>query len=310
MNRIIMKQIKIIFLILMVMSISINAQTISIVNRHEILSANNGSKFFPILNAMGNKLLYTSDGYNGLSMYDFNTKTITPISNEPGAGYEPIFEANDSKVFYRNTSFQSGRKFDAMESYDFAKKQKVKMLSPQRDLKQARNFHNGFIVSADRKLLKATFGRTSSPTPVYITTQDLKIILYKDQIRYELNPINEPDVRYIWVSLSPNNKMILFTAVGKGTFVSDLKGKIIAKLGKLSAPIWYNDNYVVGMQDKDDGHVVTESKIVMMTLNGKTKTQLSLHQQIAMYPTASSKSGKIAFHTLDGTLQIVEIAIK
>lgn len=305
-----MTGIKIIFLTLLVLSINISAQTISIVNRYEVLSGQSSSKFFPVLNKSGNKLLYTSDSYNGLSMYNFDTKTVELISNEPGAGYEPIFEANDSKVFYRKTSFQSGRKFDAMESYDFAKKQKVKMLSPQRYLKPARNFHNGFIVSADRKLLKATFGRSNSPIPVYVSTQDLKIVLYKNQTRYELNPLNESDIRYIWVSLSPNNKMVLFTAAGKGTFVCNLNGEIIAKLGDLNAPVWYNDNYVVGMEDKDDGHIVTESKILIQAVNGKIKTQLSLPQHIAMYPTASAQSGKIAFHTLDGTLQIVEIAIK
>jgi hypothetical protein len=135
-------------------------------------------------------------------------------------------------------------------------------------------------------------------------------MLYKNQTRFEMNPLNEPDIRYIWVSLSPNNKMILFTAAGKGTYVSDLNGKIIAKLGYLNAPVWYDDNFVVGMEDTDDGHVVTASKIMIKAINGKIKTQLSLPQHIAMHPTASAQSGKVVFHTLDGTLQIVELTIK
>ena len=134
--------------------------------------------------------------------------------------------------------------------------------------------------------------------------------LYKDQNFQILNPLNEADSRYLWVSLSPNAKMILFTVAGNGTFVCDLNGKIIATLGYLNAPVWYNDNYIVGMQDKDDGHVITSSKVMMMSLNGKVKAQISRADEIAMYPSPTAKSSKIAYNTINGEIQIVEIQIK
>jgi len=290
---------------------SISAQNITVSNRYEMNGSNAPARVFhPVFNTTGDKLLFSSDAYNGLSMYDTKTKAVTTISNDPGAGYEPLFDAQASKVFYRKTTFDKGRRMDAMVSYDISKNQKVQMLAPQRDLKLARNFHNGFVVTADRKMLKATFGKTNNAMPLYVTTQDLKIYLYKDQKFQILNPLNETDSRYLWVSLSPNGKMILFTAAGKGTHVCDLNGKVIATLGYLNAPVWYDDDYVVGMQDKDDGHVITSSKVMMVSLNGKVKAQISKAGEIAMYPAATAKSSKIAYNTINGKIQIAEIEIK
>lgn len=286
----------------------LSAQTITVSNRYEM--SGNSKGFYPTFNINGDKLLFSSDSFNGLSMYDLNTKAVKVINNDAGAGYEPLFDAQDSKVFYRKTTFDNGRRMDAVESFELSSNKKTQMLSPQRDLKQARNFHNGFIVTANRKLLKSTFGQTTKAMPVYVTTQDLKIYLYKDAKFQILNPLNEPESRYLWVSLSPSGKMILFTAAGKGTYVCDLSGKILAKLGYLNAPVWYDDNYVVGMQDKDDGHVTTASKIIIMSINGKSKAQVSTSDEIAMYPTASAKGAKIAYNTINGEIQIVEIGIK
>lgn len=298
------------FLLTLVVS-SLSAQNITVLNRYDINEANNiAGAFHPVFSQSGDKLLFTSDSYNGLSLFDTNSKTVTTISNDPGAGYEPLFDAQESKVFYRKTSFDNNRKMDAMESFDISNNQKVLMLTPRRDLKLARNFHNGFVVTADRQLIKATFGKTKNVLPLYVTTQDLKIYLYKNQKFQILNPLNEVDSRYLWVSLSPNGKMILFTAAGKGTFVCDLNGKVIASLGYLNAPVWYDDNYIVGMQDKDDGHIITSSKIMMMSLNGKVKAQISKEDEIAMYPSATKKSSKIAYNTINGKIQIAEIQIK
>jgi len=243
-------------------------------------------------------------------MYDFNTNTVKVISTEAGAGYEPMFGTDDSKIFYRKTSYVNNRKFDAIESYNISDSKKTVMLSPKRDVKQARNFHNGFIVTAERKLIKSTFGKTTRKMPVYVTTQDLKIYLYVNSDFITLNPLNQAESRYLWVSISPNEKMILFTAAGKGTFICDLTGKIISSLGYLNAPVWYDDNFVVGMQDKDDGHVITASKIVMISSNGKTKSVISQANEVAMYPTASVKASKIAYNTEGGKIKIAEIAIK
>lgn len=291
-----------------VVTTALSAQTITVTNRTETLP---GTKaYYPVLNQKGDKMLFSSDGYNGLSLYNLIDKKVLEISKDAGAGYEPMFDAQDTRIFYRKTTFENRLRMDAIESFELAKNKKTLMLNPQRDLKQARNFQNGFIVTANRKLLKSTFGKNTQSLAVYVTTQDLKIYLYKDAKFSVLNPLNQPESRYLWVSLSPNGKMILFTAAGKGAYVCDLSGKIISSLGYLNAPVWYDDNYVVGMQDKDDGQMITSSKVMMFSVNGKVKAEISSPNEIAMYPTAAGKASKIAYNTLDGKILLVDIQIK
>ncbi len=303
-----MKTLRFIVLLCVGISFAIQAQTISVLKRYDIVPETKA--YYPVLNRTGDKLLYSSEGYNGLWMYDFKKNIVTEISDQPGAGYEPTFDNENLTIFYRRTSYVQNRKFDAIESFNLANHKKTLMLSPKRDVKQAKNYHNGFVVTAERKLIKSTFGKTTKSIPVYVNNQDLKIYLYRNNKFTILNPLNEQDSKYLWVSVSPDETMILFTAAGKGTYICDLQGKIISSLGYLNAPVWYNNNYVVGMQDKDDGHVITDSKIILISVNGKSKTVISESNEIAMYPTASGEASKIAYNTLDGKLRIAEISIK
>lgn len=283
------------------------AQSLKVANRYEIMPERTETKFYPVFNASGDKLLFSTTGYTGLQLYDFAQNKVNTISNAAGAGYEPIFDASENKIFYRTTSFENNRRFDAIQSYDLNTGVQRQMLPPSREVKQARNFHNGLLVMADKKLMKSTFGSTQKSIPNFVTTDDLRIVLYRNNIRYEMNPLREADSRYIWVSLSPDNSKLLFTAAGRGTFVSDLDGKIIASLGYLNAPVWYNNQYVVGMNDKDDGHVVTSSEIKIVNIDNKKATIISTNNQIAMYPAAAGNANRIAYHTTDGKIFVVEM---
>lgn len=305
-----MKQVSLLSIFFLAFCNSFFAQNVIVKNRYELTTNSKTAKFYPVFSQLGDKLLFTGDAYIGLYMYDFNTKQFTNISSDAGTGYEPIFDMNDSKIFYRKISFINGRRFDAIESFDLIKKQKQLMLTPQRDLKKPKSYQNGFLVYANKRLLKSTVGKSTNTDINYITTEDLKIVLFNNSIRYDLNPLKMDVSRYLWVNLSPNAKMILFTAAGKGTFICDLTGKIIANMEFLNAPIWYDDNFIIGMQDKDDGHRLVSSKIIMISIINKSKFEISLPNQIAMYPASSFKSRKIAYNTQDGKIYIAEIEIK
>lgn len=281
-----------------------NAQTVKVVT-HETLPQKG---FYPVLNSSGDKLLFTVEGYGGLTLFDINTKQITEITKEAGTGYDPQFAPDNGKVYYRKTSFENNRRFNAIMSFDLKSQAQKELLPPQRFLNKVQPLNNGILAFSGKNLLRATTAKPTS-TPVYATANDdLKILLYTNKIQF-LNPLNMPESRYIWVSLSPDSKKILFTAAGKGTYICDLKGKILASLGYLNAPVWFNNQYVVGMEDKDDGHQVISSKIVMMSVANNTKTEISTTGKIAMYPTASGKANRIAYHCENGEIEIISVKV-
>ena len=285
------------------LSVLANAQTVV---KREILAQKG---FNPVLNAAGDKLLFTASGFSGLNLVDLATNQVSEISKEAGAGYEPQFSTDNARVFYRKTTLENNRRFNSVQSYDLKAKRSTELLAPQRTLNKIYPLNNGVIAFAGKNILRATAVKSTAAPVVVSANEDLKIMLYNGKITY-LNPLNMPEPRYIWVSLSPDSKKILFTAAGKGTFICDLNGKILHSLGSINAPVWFNNDYVVAMEDKDDGHQVISSKIVLISVAKKTRTEISTPDKIAMYPTASGKANRIAYHTESGDIEVVDVKMK
>jgi len=288
--------------ILIVVVLSANAQTVS---KRETLAQKG---FNPVLNIDGDKLLYTASGFSGLNLVDLKTKAVVEISKDAGAGFEPQFSTDNARIFYRKTTFENNRRFNAVQSFELKTKRNSELLTPQRNLNKIYPLTNGVIAFSGKNILRATAVKSTDAPVVVSANDELKIMLYNGKITY-LNPLNMPEPRYIWVSLSPDSKKILFTAAGKGTYICDLNGKILSSLGSVNAPVWYNDNFVVAMEDKDDGHRVISSKIVMISVAKKSKTEISTPDKIAMYPTASGKANRIAYHTEEGEIEVVDVKL-
>ena len=264
----------------------LSSQTITVGKSERLLAANQKG-FHPVLNTAGNLLAFTTENYEGLEVYDFSTRSVLRVSDEAGAGFQPVF-SDDGKLFFKNTVFKSRLKYEGLKSYDFSEKTVKEVLAPQRDLKPVQ---------------KSGIAKTTLPS-VWSNGQNLNIT--KNGKTEILNPVENAN-GYIWASLSPNGQMILFNAVAVGTFVSDLNGKIIASLGYLNAPVWYGNEFVVGMQDKDDGYNITESKVILKNLAGSITKQLSEPGQIAMFPTASFLARKVAYNTVEGEIYVLEL---
>lgn len=287
----------------------VGAQTVSVTSQYRLdLKGKQGHH--PVLSESGDKLLFSDAAYQALHLYEFESEKVQTLSRAQNSGFDPIFSNDNSTVFFRTTTYSGGYRYDALESYRLNDNKQVRMIEPQRNMRTARSYHNGALVKADGQLLKTTFGRTKAVVPAYVSSEDLKIFVYNSGARYEIQPMKGENINYIWVSLSPDETKILFTAVGKGTFVSDLRGNILAELGYLNAPVWYNNNFVVGMQDLDDGHYITDSKVLIQSLDGKVKKQLSREGEISLYPTASSAAGRVIYATGEGALLVTEIEIK
>lgn len=262
--------------------------------------------FNPVLNVVGDKLLFTASGFSGLNLIDLVTNQVVEISKDAGAGYEPQFSTDNSRVFYRKITFENNRRFNAVQSFELKTKRNSELLTPQRNLNKIYPLTNGVIAFSGKNILRATAVKSTAAPVVVSANDELKIMLYNGKLSY-LNPLNMPEPRYIWVSLSPDSKKILFTAAGKGTFICDLNGKILHSLGSINAPVWFNNDYVVAMEDKDDGHRVISSKIVLILVAKKIKTEISTPDKIAMYPTASGKANRIAYHIENGEIEVVDV---
>lgn len=118
----------------------------------------------------------------------------------------------------------------------------------------------------------------------------------------KINPTPPPEASmYIWVSLSPNGKYILYNVPLKGTFVCTLKGDVVAEIGRLNAPVWYDNDIVIGMDDYDDGNNFTSSDIVAVDVHTLERQVLST-EKIALYPYP--EKSVVHYFTLDKSITI------
>ena len=116
---------------------------------------------------------------------------------------------------------------------------------------------------------------------------------------------NGQQYSYHWASLSPNGKKVSYYISAVGCFVCDIDGSNIQFIDhNCLAPVWYNDNILVGCDTKDNGEVVLESVIVAYSLDGK-KQVLTNGEQIAVFPQAAD--GKIAYSTSEGEIYVMNV---
>lgn len=141
-------------------------------------------------------------------------------------------------------------------------------------------------------------------TALRVDNEDLNLNLYRNGNRQVLKP--HGDVNYIWVSLSPNGKMILFNTM-HGTAICDLDGNELVNLGNINAPVWYGNDYVVGMNDLHDGYRITSSEIVIASADGNQHKVLTDAAEKGYYPDVDAKYGRIVYNTEMGEIRMLQL---
>lgn len=110
---------------------------------------------------------------------------------------------------------------------------------------------------------------------------------------------------YLWPSLSPDGKKIVYWCVGYGCYVCNLDGSNPIHLGGMRAAVWAGNDAVVGMYDRDNGMEIIESRLVARDINSREEQILTSDDIVALFPAATAS--RIAFVDLDGNLYYMDI---
>ncbi len=302
----------IIILMLLVLSLTAKAQEIRVKGVKMVTPEDNGSYLLTGVVPGSRNLLVAGEGYNGLSMLDTRRGRIRVISSEPGAGYEPATTDDGMMVFYRSDSFENNRKHSSVYSFNIASGEKRLLADKERGVLPPAVSGNAVFVKSDGKmrveqsgtvLLKGTGGET------FLVIEEMMPVLYSGEERKPLMP--NGDGFYIWASLSPDGSMILYNYQGKNTWICDTSGKVLHDLGRVNAPRWLNNDLVIGMDDKDDGHMITSSELVYYSLPEKRRSVLTYTEERSeMFPFPFGDGKKIAFSTDKGEIYVMKIRIR
>ena len=231
----------------------------------------------------GSYVLITNGSNQGLRRYDVATGKTTTISTAAGAGFNVQISKDGQELVYRETKFdkQGLRKNDIIR-LDLATAKTATVAKAQRDM----------------------MAMVSTGSNVSVSINDRKIVITKNGKNIVLAP-NGSRESYIWPSISPDGTKLCYYVCGNGCWVSNLDGsnaKFIAH--DCRAAQWYDNNTIVAMADKDNGHYVTESAIVAYTLDGK-KQILTYKTMIAMFPYVAENA--IVFSTDEGETYMLNV---
>lgn len=302
----------------MALAMTVNAQLLEVKSVERVASGGpDAMVFHPVFSPDGSKLLVTAENFDGLSVIDLTTKKSRVLSLDMGAGYKAAFTPDGATAISREVNPATlGMTIKAIDVADG----KVEKLTGEIEHTNAVRLAAGAVqfsqaeglqrmaVKADNSVLRAP-AKIIEPQ-IFVTEEDLKVVVYNNGVRTVVDPLSTPehDVNYCWSSLSPDGTHLVFCG-GNYAYTCALDGSDLKELGKVHAPVWLDNNTVVGMEDADDGHVFTASEIVAVSADGALRQQVSeTSKAIKMFPAVSADGSKIAFHTTDGELFLMSVA--
>ena len=259
------------------------AQEVEVTSRQRLLEGVEGPVYYPVLNSAGDRLLFSTEE-GALKLHDFADGVTTVVTRDYVAGRDACF-GRDGKVYFVTQSvgedhlvYRTGQCYDAST-------RKADVVTPMRHgAMRAVPAEQGDAVWTEGSRVHVTVGgeeRVFSPVDSW--------------------------AGYLWASLSPDGQRVAFFAAGKGIVVIDLRGQVVAMLGNYEMPCWYNNNYIVAQNAKDDGHQFTSSQLLLLKADGTWQTELTKPASMTMQPTCGG--GKIVYTTIDGLLYEMKINI-
>lgn len=302
---------RIVFLIvILLLSAEVHPQSIKVRSVKNVTPGTGDSYLLAGVVPGSGHLLLAGEGYDGLSMLDPRRGSVTVVSNETGAGYEPSVTADGRKIFYRSDSFSENRKYSSVWCYDIPTGDREVLVEKGRDvIPPAVAGNSVLLVSAsEARIEQRGIALKSGNDRSFVVIEEMMPVLYQGGEKKRLMPNGEGF--YIWASLSPDGTRILYNYQGRGSFICDTDGKILHDLGRINAPKWFNDRLVIGMDDKDDGHRITSSELVFYSLGDKRmKVLTATPERSEMFPFAAGKR-KIAFCTDNGEIYLMKVRVR
>jgi len=299
--------------ILSLFSCQLQAQEIKAAKTRKLAIQADGELFLSAVSPDGRMILLSEPNYKGISLTDIRTGRITVISDLPGTGFEPSFTKDGNFIIFKADDFKGVRKLSSLLSYEMATGETRTLLPGTRNL-SAPAVSGGRIFCLSEGLLVSSGAGTaalksSAATDTVLLLENLTPVINLNGLKKSLKPNGEGS--YIWASLSPDKTRILYYFTGKGTFISDLEGRILFAPGRISAPKWLNNQIIIGMDDRDDGQTMTGSEIVCFSLLSNQKTYLtSTPSRTEMYPFPLPGGKSVVFQTSEGDIFLMRLRVK
>jgi Tol biopolymer transport system component len=253
----------------------------------------------------GSKVYLTSPGYTGIWEYTVATGTMRQLSADRRAGYGYAISPDGKQIAYRRLKPEStwgDRQQEVLLLHLPTGKSAVQATG--RDLSLP-TFAGGALAYTTGKNSLRVAGPVGEDQVTLLGIEETGIALLVGGEKKLLDPLGNGT--YVWPALSPDGTRLVAYDMSRGTFICDLNGNVLARLGRRDAPAWTRDgNWIVFMDEKDDGHTVLSSDIGMISADGARLVRLTdTPDVLEMNPQCSPRDNRIVFNTASGEVRVL-----
>ena len=243
--------------------------------------------FFPQMSPDGQWLLFSTTEGSSLVLKNLSTGNLSIVSSVGFPGFDAIF-GSDGKVYYitqerkkGNLIYRTGHCYDPVTGKDEI------VLKPQHGQVQALHAANGVVINGERQ-----YYTNAKQVGAWAYTRGDKLYLVDaGGTTRALHPIDDSN-GYLWATISPDGTRVMFEAASHGVVVCDLNGSVVAELGELLMPSWYNNDYIVAMSNAGNARL-TGSRIWLIAVDGSLFKPITPKEERAVQPMTAG--GKVVY---------------
>ncbi len=247
------------------------------------------------------------NGSAGLVKVDLTTGKTTQVAQSASLQNVEISE-DGSTVVFRQSTYQGKLRYTALKSVNLNNGAEATLVAPSRNLQGFNVVGNRVNAINKGKITTKALSTAASATSAPVATINYGALnVTVNGVTRNISPQGTEGQSYLWPSVSPDGTKVLYYHVGTGAWVCNIDGTNAVKVANIRAAQWYNNEVVVGMQDSDNGEVVTASKLVAAKIDGSVRQDLTQVSSMAMYPSVAGNGSRIAFSTPAGELFIMNV---
>lgn len=259
----------------------------------------------PTISPDGSFIVLSDAGSDALHRVDLADGTISLVTVNGQGNDVSISDDGTQIVFRQVTTDRNHLRRVALKAVETATGTERELVAPSRHLNTGVALAGTSVTAVENGRVKArnlAGGRAVQAPLVSINYGHLDYTV--DGRTVTLDPQGRGS--YLWPQLSPDGTKVVYYLAGRGCFVCNVDGSDVRALGMLRAAKWLDNEIVVGMNDVDDGHMVTSSSLIASNLDG-VRQELTPTDIIAMYPSITADGKKIAYVSEAGEIFVLNL---
>jgi len=248
----------------------------------------------PVYSPDGGSIYFTVTSYDGIWKYTRADNTVSEITRDPSSGFGFAVSPDGSQIAYRRTTYDAQTQERMQEAVVVnAATLKTRVAASGSDVSLPVFVRSEAVYSVNGVPNTQALAKTAAAEVQVLGIENTKIAVLTGGTKVLLDPLG--DGSYIWPTLSPDKQLLAAYDVRRGTFICDLNGVVLSRLGRRDGAVWTRDgNWLVYMDDRDDGRSITTSEICMVSRDGGTTLRLTSSADVLeMNPSCSPVENKI-----------------